>query len=269
MKSCSILISSWCGHRATELCIESILKRTEYKTYQIIVCDSSPPYSVERKYLRNHKNAGNIKLLESEIRLQHGQALYWLLSNCETELACIIDSDSEILSSDWLDVFTSQIQNYGKDLGIGCLIKGGNRPNNDFFFAPLFHPSLIVLNMALYRQIKKEDDWMFAKKDMKDFRYKKELQVMNDEQASRWFEYDRSMKRPRIEYDAGAVFTERLIYENPGGLKMYAMHPDFFGDKVRHYGGMSAYHTRLNHPHIQHKFELLKKRLQIIRGQSK
>jgi hypothetical protein len=40
---------------------------------------------------------------------------------------------------------------------------------------------------------------------------------------------------------------------------------EFFSDKVKHYGGMSAYHTRLDHPHIKHKYELLKERLQIIR----
>jgi len=269
MKSCSILISSWCGHKAMELCIESILERTDYKTYQIIVCDSSSPFGPDRKYLRNHKEKGNIKLLESEVRLQHGQALWRLLSYCKTDLACILDSDSEILSSDWLDVFTSQIKNYEKDLGIGYLIKGGNRPNNDFFFAPVFHPSLFVLNMSLYRQIMKEDDWMFAKIDMKDFRYKKELQAMNDEQASHWFEYDRFLNRPSIAYDSGGIFTERMIYENPRGLKMHAMPLNFFGDKVRHFGGMSAYHTRLDHPHMKHKYELLKERLQILRGESK
>jgi len=269
MKPFSILISSWCGHKATELCIESILKRTNYEAYQIVVCDSSSPFGPEREYLRNHKEKGNIKLLENAVRLQHGQSLWRLLSYCETDLACILDSDSEILSSDWLEIFTSQIQNYEKDLGIGYLIKGGNRPNNDFFFAPTFHPSLIVLNMSLYRQIMKEDDWLFAKIDMKDFGHKEELQAMNDEQASQWFEYDRSLNRPRIEYDAGAVFTERLIYENPGGLKMHAMPLNFFGDKVRHFGGMSAFHTRLDHPHMLRKYELLKERLQILRGESK
>ena len=115
MKSCSILISSWCGHKAIELCIESILKRTNYKAYQIIVCDSSSPYGPDRKYLTNHKEKGNIELLESDVRLQHGQALWRLLSYCKTDLACILDSDSEILSSDWLEKFTSQIQDYEKD----------------------------------------------------------------------------------------------------------------------------------------------------------
>ena len=269
MKPCSILISSWCGHKAMELCIESILKRTNYKAYQIIVCDSSSPYGPDRKYLRNHKEKGNIELLESDVRLQHGQALWRLLSHCKTDLACILDSDSEILSSDWLEIFTSQIQDYEKDLGVGFLLKGDNRPNNDFFFTPLFHPSYLVLNMPLYRQIAKEDDWMCAKKDMKDFRYKKELQAMNDEQASKWYESDRSLNRARIEYDAGAIFTERIIYENPGGLIIHAMPIDFFSDKVRHYGGMSAYHTRLDHPHVSRKYELLIERLQILRGQNK
>ena len=265
MMDCSILISSWCGHKAMELCIESILERTDYGNYQIIVCDSSSPFGPDRKYLRNHKEKGNIKLLENEMRLQHGQALWRLLSYCKTDLACILDSDIEILSSDWLDVFTSQIQNYEKDLGIGFLIKGGNRPNNDFFFAPVFHPSYLVLNMSLYRRIMKEDDWMIAHKDMKDFRYKKDLQAMNDGQASQWFEYDRSLGRPRIEYDAGGIFTERLIYENPAGLIMHAMPIEFFSEKVKHYGGMSAYHTRLDHPHMKKKYEILLGRLKALR----
>ena len=104
--------------------------------------------------------------------------------------------------------------------------------------------------------------------DMNDFRYKEELQAMDDGQASHWFEYDRSLNRPIMAYDAGGIFTERLIYENPRGLKMHAMPLEFFGDKVKHYGGMSAYHTRLDTPHMKKKYKLLLERLKAIKKEN-
>jgi glycosyltransferase involved in cell wall biosynthesis len=266
MKNCSILIPSWCGHKATELCIESILKRTEYKGgYQIIVYDSSPEDSEDRKYLCKKQGEGKIMLFVSETRQRHGDALMNLLLFCDTDIAVILDSDNEILTGDWLKVFTDPIQNLKKDLGVGFLIKGGNRPNNDFFFAPVFHPSHLVLNMYLYRQIMRADDWLYFKIPVWEFKYKDQLEAMSDEQAAEWFCHDRTLNRPRIEYDAGGLFTEWLIYDNPNNLKMHSMPIEFFTEKVKHYGGMSAYHTRLDTPHMKKKYELLMERLKILR----
>lgn len=269
MKSCSILIPSWCGHKATELCIESIIKRTEYKNgYRIIVCDSSPEDSSEREYLRSQSEKGNIRLIVNNSRLRHGDALWKMLVVCNTEIAVILDSDNEILSGDWLNIFTSPIHDPDKDLGVGFLIKGGNRPNNDFFFAPVFHPSHLILNMRLYRQIMRPDDWLCSKIPVSDFKYKEQLGAMSVTEAAEWFEYERTLDRPRIEYDSGGLFTERLIYDNSNGLRMYSKPIEFFTKKIKHYGGMSAYHTRLYQPHMQKKYELLLERLKAIREES-
>ena len=100
----SILIANYQGHEAIELCIESILKRTQFDSYKIMVMDSSPEDSPDKAYLRRQRDRGKIGLLESERKLGHGTALTQLLKHCDAEFACLLDSDCEILMSDWLAV---------------------------------------------------------------------------------------------------------------------------------------------------------------------
>ena len=54
----SILIASFRGGIATELCIESILKRTQYPDYKIVVYDSSGP-GKDKDYLEKQEKDGN------------------------------------------------------------------------------------------------------------------------------------------------------------------------------------------------------------------
>lgn len=264
MKSCSILISSWCGHKATELCIESILKRTKYEPYKIIVCDSSPKDSMERKYLRNHKDKGNIELLENEGRLSHGKALNNLLSYCKTELACILDSDNEILKSDWLEFLATKIQS-SQDLGVGVLVRGENPPDQSYFRPPWFPPSCLFLNMVLYRQFRHKDDWSAFKIPMSEFKYRDRFQG-DKSWLHQWFS-SILLNRDRVEYDTGMKFAERVVFDNPNELKMHCLSLDVLEKYIHHYAGMSAYNTRLDGAYMASKMSLLKTRLHQLRGE--
>lgn len=267
MKSCSILISSWCGHKATELCIESILKRTNYNPYKIIVCDSSPEDSKERKYLRKQRDKGNIELLENKGRISHEKALNKLLSYCKTELACMLDSDNEVLDGNWLKILANKIQN-NKDLGVGYLLQGDNRPNQSFFFAPEFHPSCIFLNMSIYKEIRDKNDWHAMKITMKDYKQKSKLHEMDSQEINYWFK-NCNLNRTTVEYDVGGIFAEKIMWRNPKKFKMYSLPLNFFIDKIKHYGGMSAYSTRLDSSHMLPKMIILKKQLQLLRKTAK
>ena len=143
----SILIANYQGHEAIELCIESILKRTKNSDYKIIVMDSSPQDSSDRKYLEFQRDKNNIELMESEVKLGHGAALARLLKRCDTGFACLLDSDCEIFQGDWLSVLVNKIKNIN-DLGVARFRFGGVAADHHCI-APVYWPCVMLLNVNL------------------------------------------------------------------------------------------------------------------------
>ena len=266
MKTVSILIPSWCPHEALYLCIESIKKRTAYKPYKIVVCDSSPADSAERSYLRACRDGGILELIEVPKRQAHVISLNALLTHCDTDYACVLDSDVEIMRSDWLDFFMNKLPNYEQDLGVGGFVKGMNRPGFDFFQLPWFHPAVLVLNMHLYRQFRQADDWGLFKEPMNEFKCKyKDKIIGHEKELLEWFE-DIELNRVRVEYDTGMKFATRLVFENPRGFKMHKISIPELDKYVHHYGSMSLWKDRLGEGHMVPKMVLLREHLRKLRG---
>lgn len=267
MKECSILISSWCGHDALELCIESILKRTAYKSYRIVVCDSSPTDSVERFYLRAHRDDGNLELLESSVKLMHWQSLNKLLSYCTTEFACLLDSDVEILQGDWLSVGVNKIQS-NLDVGAGWLVKGRQHIGKDYLQGPRYDPCCLFLNMPVYNKIRGKDDWENLWISINEYKHKDKFKKSSSVELSRWFS-DCLFNQKLLTYDVGGRFTEKIIWENPHNFRVQELPPAFLKEKVRHYVGMSVHSSRLETSSMAPKFRVLKTHLQQLRGEVK
>lgn len=283
MRPCSILISSWCSHDALELTIESILEHTVYDDYGIVVLDSSPENSRERQYLRRHRDDKNIRLLEyNEGRLGHGWAINKLLQSCTSELACLLDSDVEILSGDWLTTLSMLIRD-DKDIGVGDMRKGGCFLNSSTFRGPLYHPSCLLLNMPVYKQFGSEDDWPergggFSTKPpgwaitsdeggripMSEYKYRYKFENRPlGENSHLVYNFDPRMSV--VHYDTAGRFTEKILWENPDELRMRSMPPDFFKNKVLHFGGMSAHCQILDGDYMRGRTALLHERLRLLR----
>lgn len=276
MKFCSILISSWCSHDALELTIESILERTIYNSYKIVVCDSSPAQGRERAYLKRNWDGGYIELLECTDRgdegfLKHGEAINRLLAHCDTELACLLDSDVEILASDWLSILAAFIKD-DKDLGVGDLRKGGCFLNSSIFRGPLYHPSCLFLNMSAYRHFGSEDDWLEKGISipgqgipMTRYKYKYKFDGWpRCEGSNLVYNYDSTMAG--VHYDTGGRFAEKILWENPEGLRMHPIPVGFFKKKIYHFEGMSAHHQILDGDYMRARVALLQERLRLLRA---
>lgn len=272
MRACSILISSWWSHDALEMTIESILERTAYDNYKIVVCDSSAPDSRERAYLRRNRDGGYIELIEHDAgMLKHGEAINRLLQYCSTELACLLDSDVEILSGDWLSMLVNFIKT-DKDLGVGQLMKGGCFLPQSIFRGPLYHPSCLLLNMPTYRRFGSEDDWpekgismLGQGLPMTGYKYKYKFDGWpRCEGNNLVYNYDPTMKG--VHYDTAGRFTEKVLWENPEGLKMYPLPVDFLHRKIYHFGGMSAHHRILDGDYMRARTALLLERLRLLRA---
>lgn len=254
MKLCSILIANFNGGEAVELCIESILKRTKYNDYKIVVLDSSPENHRDKQYLKSHRDKNNIELLENEKPLSHGGALAKLIKHCDTEHACIIDSDCEILMGDWLSTLAGLLKGEN-DLGVARFRDGGSLPHL-YWVAPIYWACVMFLNIKLYREFEGEDDWSQINTSFDEYKYKHIFKNIKDRP-----------KTDLVSRDTAWRFTEKVLFETDNKYKIHPIPPNFWDIRLKHYGGISRNHWRPEHPQVAPRLATIKRNLATLRSE--
>ena len=248
MKPCSILIANFNGHEAIELCIESILKKTVYPSYKILVFDSSGKDSQDRTYLTSQQQRGNIELFISDVQARHASALMRLLAKCETPLACMVDSDIEVLKGEWLRVLVDELKS-PNDMGVAKTKVKGIFPSG-VATVPIFQPFCLLLNMENYRKVANGVNWQ-------------EKAIPREEYKGSWI---LPKSHPRAYGDVGWQLAEKIMFDNPNGFIMREMPEKYMLNYLRHYGGLSAHHANPDHPRVRDRWQLCKIRLKALRG---
>lgn len=267
-KEVSILIGNCRTWEAIELTIESILRRTAYKSYKIIIYDQSRETDNGSRlpYLRTQAEKGNVKLIEGAYRKRsdldgHGKAIKKLLEHCNTDLALLWDSDIEVLHPNWLGILINSLE--GKNiLGVGHFNPGRNHWDL-MWISPRYVPNWMLLDMSIYRNFQSEDDWSL---DFIPFSKWKHPEV---------FEGQRPPKNPellngeiRVFRDTGWYIWEKLTFENPQGLKMLPLPIDWRGNKMRHFCGIDRNSFQPDLPELVEKLKTIKGRLEGLRRES-
>jgi hypothetical protein len=264
-KKVNILIGNCKTWEAIELTIESILKRTAYGPYEIIVYDQSRETDNGSRlpYLRTQAEKGNIKLIEGTYRQRsdldgHGKAIKELLKNCDADLALLWDSDIEVLHSSWLSILVSSLKGENV-LGVGGFNPGRNHWDR-MWIAPRYIPNWMLLDMAIYKDFQGEDDWGL---DFIPFSKWKYPEV---------FEGQRPPNNPellngeiRVFRDTGWRIWEKLTFENPRRLKMLPLPVDWWGDKMRHFCGIDRNSFQPDLPELVEKLQTIRRRLELLR----
>lgn len=277
-KSISILIPNRYSWNGICLTIESILKRTSYPYYKIVVCDNSmaknnracEPHKVELldgddgsrlDYLREQSGKGNIELIEHGLQKKqygHGENIKKLLEFCDTDLAMLFVSSAEILRGDWLDVIISEIKT-DRDLGAARLRKAENHFDKSWI-APAYWANVMLLNMELYKDFQDEDDWNQGVIPFSEFKHPEifdGLPIPKDSDES-------SLK---VFTDTGWKLYERIKYENPNGLKMQDLPNEFYLKWMKLLGGIDRNSHRPHHPFVQQQLKEVDQRLAKLRVQ--
>ena len=249
MKPCTILISNFNGHEAIELCIESLLYRTIYPEYRILVMDSSPKDSRDRTYLTELQRQRKIELFTSDVQMRHASAITRLLRECKTPLACLMDSDVEVLRGEWLKVLVDELKS-PNDLGVARLKASGVYPDRRAT-APVYQPFCMLLNMNNYRKIADRLSWQ-------------EKAIPLEEYKGR-HTYPENVKK-KIYGDVGWQLAEKVLFDNPTGLVMQKMPEKYMLNYIRHYGGLSVHHASPGHPRMKHRWVLCRMRLKALRA---
>lgn len=279
-KSVSILIPTRRAFEAIELTIESVLMRTWYDNFRIIVCDNSCGEGEGNRleYLKRHERNGTIKLIENiseeaKWKLEagglwrnnygHGENLKILLKACDTDYAMLLSSGIEVMKTDWLDAFMATLKTE-KDLGI-ARFRPARMDSDDVWAAPCWWPNLMLLNMRLYRKIMLDRDWSLARIAYEDYKHKC---LFNKKPIPTKSGSDRLM----IWLDTGYFLWERLEYDNPEGYRIINFDTDpakfqwvhLFG----YYIGLDRNSHRPEHPFVVSQRAKIQKRLRILKCQN-
>lgn len=227
-KLCSILIACYQGGEAIELCIKSILKRTNHIRYEIIVFDSSGRNSQEREYLEKQKKKGIIKLITRENKTSHSDAWQILFDKSDSPWVCYLHSDIEILSSDWLYDLLKEMRGQ-KDLGF-AKFEAASLTYSLHWSAPCFHTKCILLNTQLYKLIRSRNDWREAFADISE---------LKDYFSPEAFYVLPPPKHNKIFCEAGSGFAENVLFYNKHKLIMHAFDEEWFKKRFKHYETLS------------------------------
>lgn len=267
MKSCSILIPNRWTEDAICLTVESILKRTNYPDFRIVVCDNSEGKHEANRldYLKEMEAKGYLTLIENFVQpingkmpYGHGENLKILLKNCDTSLAMLLSSGCEIKDPSWLTQLVGLLKT-DKDLGVAKTRKAENHFQN-CWAANRYIPNWLLLNMEIYRKFGNPDeDWTLVRMPYDEYPHKGIFEGLNPPQHP-------DPAPLQVFLDTGWRLWDRVYYENPNEYRMIEM-PFYFPWRIiNFFGGIDRNHSRPNHPYvirtragIQRNLELLRK----------
>jgi glycosyltransferase involved in cell wall biosynthesis len=103
----SIIIPTYNGFEILKQCINSILNKTNYTNYEILIIDNnSDDYKILNyfKELLEHKN---IEILKYKQPFNYAAINNWAVKQANGEIICLLNNDIEVISRDWLGEMVS------------------------------------------------------------------------------------------------------------------------------------------------------------------
>lgn len=282
MESISICIGNRYTWDAICLCVESILRRTTYPNYNIVVCDNSQApnnraceYHPDTpkmeddgnrlEYLRDQASQGSIRLIENvdqDRKYGHGENIKVLLKACKSDYALLFVSTAEILDGDWLDYLLEKVK-ADDVLGIAREKPAANHFNQQWI-APVYWPNIMLLDMRIYREFGDiDEDWDLQRVALPDFKHPEHFEHLEPLEKP-------DNDPPRVFCDTGSRFWERVNHENPNGYRMVGLHNYFYShqhdfNKIKLYSGLDRNSYRPHIKHCQDRFAEIKTRLDWLR----
>ncbi len=114
----SLIIPTRDGYDILKTCVESILKKTTYKNYEILIVDnqSSEPKAVQYM-LSLEKKYQNIRILKYNKPFNYSAINNYAVTKAKGEILGLINNDTEVISPDWL----TQMVSHAIRPEIGCV----------------------------------------------------------------------------------------------------------------------------------------------------
>ncbi|OZI56959.1 hypothetical protein CAL20_13275 [Bordetella genomosp. 4] len=109
----TIVIPTRDGLAHLRCCIDSLLQKTLYPAYEIIVMDNQSVEPATLAYLRALTIRSNIRVLRFDEPFNYSRINNHAVEQARGEIVCLLNNDTEVISPDWLDEMVSLLMQDG------------------------------------------------------------------------------------------------------------------------------------------------------------
>ena len=104
----SIIIPTRNAKSLVQQCIDSIVEKTTYKQYEILLVDNGSDEQASLDYFAELNTRDNIQVIRDDGNFNFSRLNNVAAKAAKGELLCLMNNDIEIISPDWLDEMVSQ-----------------------------------------------------------------------------------------------------------------------------------------------------------------
>ncbi|MBW3550804.1 MAG: glycosyltransferase, partial [Proteobacteria bacterium] len=90
------------------MCVESILARTDYPDFEIVVVDNQSSDPDALAYLAELEQRENVRVLRFDAPFNYSAINNWAARQCDGQVLGLVNNDIEVISPDWLQEMVSQ-----------------------------------------------------------------------------------------------------------------------------------------------------------------
>ncbi len=91
-------------------CVDSVLKSTLYKNYEILIVDNQSIESVTLQYFDEISQHKHVHIFSYNEPFNYSAINNYAASFAKGEVLCLLNNDTEVISPDWLEVMLGQLQ---------------------------------------------------------------------------------------------------------------------------------------------------------------
>jgi len=123
----SIIIPTHYTNHLIKNCIKSVIKKTNYKNYEILVIDNTPgDLQCHQLIKRLNNKTKKINYIKYDIEFNYSKINNYGVRHSRGEVICFLNNDTEVITPEWLDEMISHANR--TDVGaVGCMLL---YPNN-------------------------------------------------------------------------------------------------------------------------------------------
>lgn len=100
-----------------QVCIDSIVAKTSYSSFEIIVVDNNSDDPQVLNYLKDLENRSIIKLVNAPFEFNYSKINNLAVKSASGELLCLLNNDTEIITENWLE----ELVMWATQPNIGCV----------------------------------------------------------------------------------------------------------------------------------------------------
>lgn len=109
----SIIIPTRNGYQFLQPCLDSLLNRTAYPSFEVLVIDNGSDDLRTLEYLQRLHSQAKIRVLRDDRPFNFSALNNLAVSQTSSRLICLLNNDIEVINPDWLDEMVSHFQRPG------------------------------------------------------------------------------------------------------------------------------------------------------------